>query len=99
MKNLQKEYKVGERTFLFDEVHLRNSYKKYKNYSDVEFLNNIVDILHFTVYVCWLKEVPSDKCLADDGIVHEIVHLLQENTIKHSNLQEIRKNFNKNLII
>jgi hypothetical protein len=49
--------------------------------------------------MCWLKEIPSDECLADDGIIHELVHLLQENTIKHSNLENIRKKFNKTLTI
>lgn len=98
MKNLQKEYKVGDKTFLYDKKSLTQSFKLYSSYTDLEFLENIVDILHYAVYVCWIKEISSDECLGDDGIVHELVHLLQKNTIGHSNLQKIRNKFNKTLI-
>lgn len=97
MKKLQKEYKVGDRTFVYDKKSLSQSFDLYSSYTDLEFLENIVDILHYAVYACWVKEISSDDCLADDGIVHELVHLLQKNTIDHSNLQEIRKKFNKTL--
>jgi hypothetical protein len=97
MKNLQKKYKVGNKTFVYDKKSLSESFKLYNSYTDVEFLENIVDILHYAVYVCWIKEISSDECLGDDGIVHELVHLLQKNTIGHSNLQQIRKKFNETL--
>jgi len=99
MKSLQEIYKVGDRQFVYDHKSLQYAFSTYQRYNNEEFLTNIVDILHFAVYVCWLKEIPSDECLADDGIIHELVHLLQENTIKHSNLENIRKKFNKTLII
>lgn len=99
MKQLGAEYRVGDRLFAYDEKSLRYAFNTYKNYSDEEFLEDIPNILHYAVYVCWIKEVPSDDCLADDGIVHELVHLLNENTIKHTDLQRIRKNFNKILTI
>jgi len=99
MKSLPEIYKVGDKEFVYDHKSLQYAFSTYQRYTNEEFLENIVDILHFAVYVCWLKEIPSDECLADDGIIHELVHLLQENTIKHSDLENIRKNFNKTLII
>ena len=99
MKTLDKIYKVGNKEFLFDIKSLQYSFKQYKNYNDEEFLNDIENILHFAVYMCWLKEIPSDICLSDDGIVHQLVHLLKRSTKKHSDIKEIRKNFNKFLKI
>jgi hypothetical protein len=99
MKQLEKEYKVGDRVFLFDINSLRSSFKEYKSFSDEEFIENIEDILHYAVFVCWIKEIPGDECLADDGIVHELVHCLKKNTRNHTNLKLIRKKFNKYLVI
>jgi hypothetical protein len=99
MKSLPKIYSVGDRKFIYDHASLRYAFDLYEKFTNEEFLENAVDILHFAVYVCWLKEIPSDECLADDGIIHELVHLIQENTIKHSNLENIRKKFNKTLTI
>jgi len=99
MKSLPEIYKVGNREFVYDHKSLQYAFSTYRGCTNEEFLENIVDILHFAVYMCWLKEISSDECLADDGIIHELVHLLQENTIKHSNLENIRKKFNKTLTI
>ena len=99
MKSLPEIYKVGNREFVYDHKSLQYAFSTYRGCTNEEFLENIVDILHFAVYMCWLKEIPSDECLADDGIIHELVHLLQENTIKNSNLENIRKKFNKTLTI
>lgn len=99
MKSLPEIYKVGNREFVYDHKSLQYAFSTYHECTNEEFLENIVDILHFAVYVCWLKEIPSDECLADDGIIHELVHLLQKNTIKHSDLENIRKKFNKTLTI
>ena len=97
MKQLQKEYKIGNRKYIYNEDILETSYLKYKNYSDEEFIKDIINILHYAVYVCWVKEISSDDCLSDDGIIHEIVHLAQENTRKYSNIKKIRRKFNKTL--
>tara|TARA_B110000208_G_C11764178_1_gene428000 strand:- start:1117 stop:1416 length:300 start_codon:yes stop_codon:yes gene_type:complete len=99
MKHLQEEYKVGNKTFLYDKKFLKSTYKSCVKYTDDEFIENIIDVLHFAVYVCWIKEISSNDCLADDGIVHELVHLAQKNTRNHSNLSKIREKFNKSLCI
>lgn len=99
MKSLPEIYRVGDREFVYDHRSLKYAFSTYQRYTNEDFLENIVNILHFAVYMCWLKEIPSDECLADDGIIHELVHLLQDNTIKHSDLKNIRKKFNKTLTI
>jgi hypothetical protein len=99
MKSLPEIYKIGDRKFVYDEKSLKQNFNKYKKYNNEKFLENIVDILHFATYVCWIKEISSDECLSDDGIIHELIHLLKENTIKHTNIENIRKKFNKVLLI
>lgn len=99
MKRLPRKYKVGDREFLFDLKSLQYSFNTYRKYTDEEFIDNIVDILHFATYVCWIKEIPTDECLADDGIIHELVHCLKSSTRNHTDLKRIRKKFNKILAI
>ena len=99
MKSLPEIYKVDDREFVYNHKSLQLSFQTYQTFTDEDFLKNIVDVLHFAVYVCWLKEIPSDECLADNGIIHELVHLLQKNTANHSDLEKIRAKFNKTLKI
>lgn len=99
MKTLGERYSVGNKEYNYNIISLRYRYNNYINQSDDEFIENIVEILHFAVFVCWVKEIPTDECLADNGIVHELVHLIKQNTRKHANLQEIRKKFEETLCL
>ena len=93
------KYKVGNKTFLYDKDRVNTSYFKYCEMSDEEFLENILDILHFAVYVCCLKDLKTRDVLSDDGIIHQLVHLTKSNTRKYVDLKKIRNNFEKNLHI
>lgn len=99
MKLLPRIYKVRDKKFVYSPEELERYYEKFKNYSDQEFIDNIVDVLHFATYVCWLKEIPGDVCLADDGIIHELVHLIKPETRSDTELDRIRDDFNEKLII
>lgn len=77
---------------------LREDYHRYKDMSDDDFIANVLDILHFCCIVSYLKETSSQILLGDEGIIHELIHLvtiysLDKNEIKFK-LGEIRKNFN-----
>ena len=99
MKQLPKEYKVGNTDYVFDKKNLKRLYTKYINYSDQEFVDNAIDILHFTCYVSWLKEIDTDTLLADDGLIHELVHLLKQGTQIYVNIETLRKKFDELLVI
>ena len=60
---------------------------------------NIIDALHFACYVSWLNKLNTDQTLADNGIIHELVHLTKKNTRQYQNISETRKKFNKMLKI
>jgi hypothetical protein len=92
------EYIVDGRKFGFSYSDLRETYNSFIWKTDEEFLDDLPAALHFACFVCFFKEIPSYICLADTGIVHELVHLLQ--TGKYgatTNLQEVRQLFEDQL--
>lgn len=74
---------------------LRDDYVRYSLMSDEEFLGNIVNVLHFACVTCWLKEMNSQHVLSDEGIIHELVHLLPDSTGTSTGLEKIRDLFNR----
>lgn len=69
---------------------LRDDYNTIKSYTDEEFLANLPDILHTTVFICWIKEVPSEHCLSDYGVIHELVHLLSKTESPFNPIDKVR---------
>lgn len=84
---------VGKYGFKYSEI--KRDYDYFKGLSDKEFKKKIVSALHFTVFVCYVKEISSDDCLSDEGIVHQMVHLIQG----IGSLKKVRKQFNSELKI
>ena len=83
--------------YSLDYSSLRDDYWKYKNMSDEDFIENIVDILHFCCVVSYLKQLSAEVVLIDNGIIHELIHLLAEDTRNDAlyRLKKIRLLFNK----
>ena len=94
-----KEYKREDKTFLFDRGLLEFQYRTFKKMNDKEFLENIVDALHFACYVSWLNKLSTEETLSDTGIIHELIHLTQTNTRRYQDIRKTRKKFNKLLKI
>lgn len=87
-------YLVGNKQYNFNYSDLVERFNQYTNMPDAEFMENLVEILHFSCFVCYLKGYGLGVTLGDDGIIHQLVHLLH---IPHEidiNLQEIREQFN-----
>lgn len=99
MRQLPKEYSIGGTKYVFDKKRLKHLYNKYINYSDQEFIDNAVDILHFACYMSWLKEIDTDTLLADDGLIHELVHLLKQGTRSCVNIETLREKFDELLVV
>jgi hypothetical protein len=91
------EYITEGRRFDWSYVELRDTYHIYCALSDDEFMAKLDDILHFAVFVCFVKEIPTYVCLADTGIVHELVHLLRGSSGSTTSLKEVRKLFEEQL--
>lgn len=56
----------------------RMDYCRYMAMSDEEFTANLEYALHFAMHICWVKEKQAEFLLADDGVIHELHHLLIE---------------------
>jgi hypothetical protein len=74
---------------------LREDYRRYTMMSDEDFLNDLVNILHFVCVVCWMKELKAQWLLSDVGLIHELVHLLPGSTGTTTSLDKIRDIFNR----
>lgn len=82
--------------YSFSYQELKDDFHKFKDMKDEEFIANALSILHFCCVVSYIKDLPSHAVLIDDGVIHELVHLLSDETRDGAieNLPEIRKNFN-----
>jgi hypothetical protein len=58
---------------------------------DETFLKNIVDALHLAAIICYFKEIPNEFSLGEEGIVHELIHLMKADNVRK--LSEIREDF------
>ena len=81
-----------DKFYTFSYSELRQMYFKYKNMNDDDFEKNILDILHFSCFVCWVKELPNEVTIGDMGLIHEMVHFL---TVKTVSIKEILALFMK----
>ena len=90
------EYLVGTSKYSFSYQDLKNDYIKYKSMNDADFTAHLIKILHFSCFVCYIKEIPTHAILCDTGLIHELIHLLDSNTKAHAkmNLDDIRNKFN-----
>jgi len=86
------EYLEDGRKFGFNYQELKQQYIIFCEMSDREFIDNLVDITHLAVFICFIKNIPSYVCLSDLGIVHELVHLMKEDGTTTS-LSDIRELF------
>lgn len=93
------EYIIDDKRFTWSYSELRDSYRAFIEMSDDQFLDELVEAIHFACFVCFIKEIPSYVCLSDTGIVHELVHVLQdgEHGSTDFNLAPVRELFKQQL--
>ena len=89
------EYIVNGKKYSLSYQELREWYYKIKEMEDVEFMQNLPKILHLACIICFLKEIPTHACLCDEGIVHELVHLLDGSETSSYDLKSTRELFNE----
>lgn len=91
------DYRVDKSHYSFSYQELREDYLRFKAMTDAAFVANLVKILHFACFVCFLKDIPTEAILSDKGVIHEFVHILNQETQIDAlnNLAEIREKFNK----
>jgi hypothetical protein len=90
-------YSRSGNRYSFSYKELKEKYEEIVNMTNKEFLNSLPSILHFACFVSFIKEIPSYNLLDDEGIIHELVHLLDIPECCNKNLKSIRKTFKEQL--
>lgn len=85
------------KTYSFSYRELKEWYTRFCEMTDDEFKNHLPEALHFACFVCFLKEIPTRECLADEGIIHELVHLIHIPTEPMVSIKFIRELFKNQL--
>lgn len=91
------EYLVENTKYSYSYSDLRERYVEICNFSDKEFTDNLVKILHFTVFVCYLKELKTEHVLSDKGVIHEMVHYLEMGETTELSIKQLRELFEESI--
>lgn len=93
MSKLRNKYRLGDKTYNYDPALLMDTYLRICNYTDDEFLNNLGKILHYSAFMSFVLKLDNKETLSDEGIIHQLIHLLNENTKSYTNLADVREKF------
>lgn len=89
------DYLVNGRTYVFHYQNLKDKYNYFKSLTNEEFLKELPAVLHFACYVAYVKELSNEVTISDEGIIHELIHLLHIPDELLIDINKIRKKFNK----
>jgi hypothetical protein len=90
-------YLIENRQFTFSYQEIKGKIESFIELDDESFMRNLIPALHLACFVCYLKDIPSQHCLNDKGIIHELVHLLHIPDGNTTSLGEIRSLFKTQL--
>lgn len=93
------EYVLDGKRYSASYQDLREEHARFVQMSDKRFLKELPAAMHFAVFVCWFKELPTSQVLSDEGIVHQLAHLihLKGEPLVMGSLGEIRELFDRQL--
>jgi len=90
--------------YLVNGIQYSLSYKELKNHyidfismDDQEFVSKLPIASHLACMICFLKEIPTENCLSDEGIIHELIHLMSIPKEELLDITEIRELFKNQL--
>lgn len=87
------EYIVEGVKYILSYEELKNKYIEVCEYNRERFLTNISSILHLSCVICYLKELPSYIIISDEGIIHQLVHILDKTFVEPYEIDKVRKLF------
>jgi hypothetical protein len=90
------DYKVEGSTYSMNYQDLKSHFEMYKGFNDGQFIDQAIKIFHFASFVCYFKNIPTQAILCDKGILHQLAHLIDEDTKEDAvrEISEIRERFN-----
>ena len=93
------QYLVEGKKYEFSYSDLKEDYVNYVSMSSTKFFSDIPKVLHFICVVSYIKEIPAYNLLSDEGLMHQLIHLLDDSTKDEPNVnntmvkQQIRRDF------
>ena len=87
------QYLVNNKRYNLNYQELKDSYNEFISIPDDEFLDRITQVIHLACVICYLKETPNEYTLSDEGIIHQLVHLIDIPDEPMVDIKEIRDNF------
>lgn len=74
------EYLVNNHKYSLSYEELKYDYQEHLDMTDEEFFGDIPRVLHLVCIICYLKETSAHILLEDEGLIHQLVHMLDSNT-------------------
>jgi len=93
------EYIVEGLKYNLNYQQLREKHIEMCNIKNAEFVSRLPEALHLACVICYLKELGNESTISDKGIIHELIHLLHIPNEPLVNINEIRKQFKRVLML
>lgn len=93
------EYLVNDIKYNFSYKGLKEDYHRLIAMSDKEFLENLPTALHFACFCSYVKELGLEATLGEEGIIHNLIHLIHIPNEPLVDLRQIRKSFKELLLL
>lgn len=90
-------YLVNNNKYSLSYQELKEQYLIFCDILDNEFLDNLPQALHIACMICYLKEINTENCLSDEGIIHQLIHLLDIPDESIIDIKKIRQLFKEQL--
>ncbi len=87
------EYLVNGTKYNLSYSDLKERYINISELSLDRFLLILPEVLHLTCIISYLKEIPSYVTLSDEGLIHQLVHLLHIGNEPLIDAEKIRQQF------
>lgn len=86
-----------DKRYHYSYQQLRQEYLRMVEMSDKEFIKNLVPAIHLACAICFFKELGLEPSIGDDGVVHNLAHLMHIPGEPMIVLADIRRQFKETL--
>lgn len=91
------DYLVNNNKYSLSYQGLKYQHEVLCDMPDHEFRDNLPEALHLACVICYLKEINTENCLSDEGIIHQLIHLLDIPDDPIIDIKKIRQLFKEQL--
>lgn len=93
------DYTLNDKRYSLSYLELAAEHSRLSAMTDADFVDALPAAIHLACVLCWFKELPASIVLADDGVIHQLAHLLHIPDEPLVDLQAIRRQFDEQLAL